>query len=173
MRSRLPPTTHPHYDDIYRQEAQLLGDFTEDLLENALHSFTAGPRHLDRADIRTTVLDSWLYLEREGTVQLHALCVMSNHVHTVVAAPPTSKPVDIGRLMLRHKSYTAVKCNGQLGRQGQGFWAANYFDRTIRTGAWLTTMWYVINNPVKARLVRHWQEWPGTYVSPRYIDHFL
>ena len=173
MQRRLPVQSHPYYEEAYRLEAAALGDLTEDLLETALHGVNSGPKHLDHPAIRGTILNAWRFLERENTVDLHALCTMSNHVHVVVAAPPGRDLIDLGRLMQRHKNYTALTSNKLLGRRGKPFWAPNYFDRTIRAGSWLTVMWYVINNPVKARLVRQWQDWPGTYVSPRFIDHFL
>jgi len=27
-------------------------------------------------------------------------------------------------------------------------------------------MWYVLNNPVKAGLVKNWKDWPATYLNP-------
>lgn len=98
---------------------------------------------------------------------------MSNHVHVILSNPPEKPLVDTGALMDRHKTFTASLCNQELNRTGASFWEPKYFDRTIRQGAWLTGMWYVLNNPVKAGLVKTWQGWPGTYLNPRYASHFL
>ena len=75
--------------------------------------------------------------------------------------------------MRRHKTFTARECNLLRQTSGKPFWAAKYFDRTVRQGKWLIAMWYVLNNPVKAGMVADWQQWGGTYVNPTYVSHFL
>ena len=97
---------------------------------------------------------------------------MPNHVHVILSIPRGPSPGSTARIMRRHKSFTARECNLLLDRTGEPFWAGNYFDRTIRRGGWLRTMWYVLNNPVKAKLVDHWRQWPGNWVNPRFVGHF-
>ena len=171
MQEQLDNVPAAWYKEAYRQEQTRLQDFTESLLETALHTKSYGPRHLDQPALRALVMNSWLYLHTATIICLHALCIMSNHVHVVLSAPE-GKQLDTGRLIRQHKSYTARRCNVLLGQRGTSFWAKNYFDRTIRQGAWLTTMWYMLNNPVKAKLVSQWSDWPGTYVNPLYASHF-
>ena len=41
------------------------------------------------------------------------------------------------------------------------------YDRVIRNGEELErTLWYVMFNPVKTRLVREWNQWPWSYLKP-------
>lgn len=94
---------------------------------------------------------------------------MGNHVHTILKAPPAIMAVPIGPLINRHKTFTARAANILLNRTGRPFWESRYFDVTIRRGRFNTALEYVVNNPVKAGLVEHWQEWSGTYVHPDYL----
>jgi REP element-mobilizing transposase RayT len=159
--------------DAYRKEAERLSRLHEEETEKALHRHLGGPWFLQRTDIRSEVLSGWQFLNDRGEIDLHAVCVMSNHVHAIFSLHANAHPHTTANIMGRHKSFTAGRCNKLLGRTGTPFWAANYFDRTIRRDAWLPTMWYVVNNPVKAGLVSHWREWPGTWVAPRFVCHFV
>jgi len=53
-----------------------------------------------------------------------------------------------------------------LKRNGQ-FWQRESYDHMIREGRELErTIWYVLNNSVKAGLVPSWEQWRWTYVKP-------
>ena len=61
------------------------------------------------------------------------------------------------------KGWTARRCNEALVRQGQ-FWQHESFDHVIRHQVERArVVKYVVDNPVKARLVEHWQDWPWSY----------
>jgi REP element-mobilizing transposase RayT len=129
-----------------------------------------GPTFLRQPELMQIVLNGWMYFERAGEVEVHAVCVMPNHVHAVVSQPRGRQPICPGKLMRRHKTFTANQCNRLLGRTGQAFWATNYFDRTIRRGRYSAVIKYVLCNAVAAGLVRFWQEWPGVYLNPRFAE---
>lgn len=64
------------------------------------------------------------------------------------------------------KKYTARRANPLLGRSG-AFWQDESYDHVIRDSPELErTISYVINNPVKAKLVTSWDLWPWTYLKP-------
>ncbi|MGA9119769.1 MAG: hypothetical protein WB699_10425, partial [Bacteroidota bacterium] len=66
--------------------------------------------------------------------------------------------------------YTARRANKLLSRQG-AFWQDESYDHLIRAGEELErTMWYVVNNPVKAKLAKEWQDWKYTYVKPDLLN---
>ena len=54
----------------------------------------------------------------------------------------------------------ANKANRILGRQGR-FWQEDYFDSLVRSD-WQFAFYvrYVLENPVKAALCKHWDDWP-------------
>ncbi len=161
------------HHEAYTQEMAAINRRYEAEVERVPHQPASGPMFLDQPPLRKIIIDSWKFLQDRGELVVHAVCVMSNHVHVIVSNPPEEPLLDTGALMDRHKTFTARLCNQELNRSGTSFWAPKYFDRTVRQGAWLTAMWYVLNNPVKAGLVESWLEWPGIYLNPRYASHFM
>ncbi|MCP9234789.1 transposase [Lewinella sp. JB7] len=159
--------------EVYTQEMQRISGEVESEIERLLHRWDSGPMHLKCPTISSVIVVSWRFLHDYEEIKLYAVCVMSNHVHVILSAPTGSEKVCLSRIMNRHKRYTACACNLILDTTGQAFWAPNYFDRTIRNGKFFTAMWYVLNNPVKARMVDRWEDWHGTYVNPAYLSHFV
>ncbi|MBN1926414.1 MAG: hypothetical protein JW798_11315 [Prolixibacteraceae bacterium] len=50
-------------------------------------------------------------------------------------------------------------------------WQKENFDTTIRDEKHLYyAVRYTLNNPVKAKLVKRWQDWEGTWCAPGYGD---
>ncbi|HLF19354.1 MAG TPA: hypothetical protein VI704_01060, partial [Bacteroidota bacterium] len=67
------------------------------------------------------------------------------------------------------KWYTALKANRALGRRG-AFWQHESYDHVIRDDDELETfIRYVIENPVKARLAKHWRDWKWTYLKENLV----
>ena len=83
--------------------------------------------------------------------------IMPNHGHMLLS------PIEgfsLSNMMHSIKSYTAHEANLILKRKGQ-FWAKEYFDRYIRDQRhFASTIKYIENNPVKARLCKQPEEWP-------------
>ena len=137
-----------------------------------------GPIWLKDQRIAAMLADSLRY--RDGKVyRLDAYCIMSNHVHVVFAPFLTERDLVEGRsaegltfksfqppldvIMHSLKSFTAQEANKLIGRTG-AFWEAESYDHVIRTHAeFHRVVAYVLNNPVKAHLVRRWQEWPWSW----------
>jgi len=103
---------------------------------------------------------------RDGRVyDLLAYCIMPNHIHIVFSPLPNSDDhyPSVTTIMQSLKAYTAREANKLLDRQGQ-FWQRESYDHWVRNSNELRRIvLYVINNPVKAKLVDHWQDWPWTY----------
>jgi REP-associated tyrosine transposase len=63
------------------------------------------------------------------------------------------------------KGYTAREANRVLGRKGN-FWEPENYDHYVRDATeYERIVRYVLNNPVKAGLVSHWQEWVWNYLQ--------
>jgi REP element-mobilizing transposase RayT len=128
-------------------------------INGLLDSNPSGPSWLSDPRLADLVRDSILYRDR-GQFDLYAFCIMSNHVHMVMATRQNLFDV-LGSL----KKYTARRCNEILGRKGR-FWQREYYDRQIRDEEHLRrVIAYVRNNPVKAGLVKDWADWKWTYVK--------
>lgn len=89
--------------------------------------------------------------------QLHAWCVMPNHVH-VILAPAAGHT--LASVLHSWKSFTAKAANRQLGRTG-AFWQEEYYDHLIRNADdYAHAVRYLTENPVKAGL----PDWPWVWV---------
>jgi putative transposase len=131
-----------------------------------------GPLWLAQPEIAGIVKEALHY--RDGKVfDLHAFCIMSNHVHAVFE--PLSKSEwhsdlarsechsDLPAIMQSLKRHTARQANLILGREG-AFWQDESYDHVIRDGEEYTRIVnYILENPVKAGLVSRCEEWPWTY----------
>ena len=63
------------------------------------------------------------------------------------------------------KGVSAFECNKLLNRRG-AFWHHESYDHMVRDEAELErTIWYILENPVKAGLCRDWSVWKWSYVK--------
>lgn len=117
-----------------------------------------GPRWLEHPQIAEVVAEARHY--RDGNkYNLLAFCIMPNHVHAIVERSVAPLYSTLQSL----KNRTSRQANLILQRTGK-FWQAESYDHVIRCGEELQrTLWYVLNNPVKAQLVDSWDQWPWTY----------
>ncbi len=108
---------------------------------------------------------------------LYSYCIMSNHVHMVFRHLPEMDSKDaiypITEIMASLKKYTARLANISLNRTGQPFWHPESYDRVVRDSNELyNVIFYTLNNPVKAGLVKHWKDWPSSYCKDEFLDLF-
>lgn len=140
--------------------------------EKTLDNAQSGPLWLKDDRIAKEVAESLHY--RDGKVyRLDAYCIMANHVH-VVFAPLAIQPAGeaqtnslryntLASIMQSLKGYTAWKANRLLERSG-AFWHHESYDRSVRnTNEWQRIVTYVLNNPVKAGLIKDWKKWRWSY----------
>lgn len=94
--------------------------------------------------------------------------VMSNHVHTVFSLLEGNK--GLSKIMQSIKGISARESNKILNRTGK-FWQVESFDRLIRNeNEFWNIVRYVLNNPVKTKLVKHWKDWKHSYCHPDYSE---
>jgi REP element-mobilizing transposase RayT len=101
---------------------------------------------------------------RDGKLyDLQAFTIMPNHVHMVMKLLPGA-PV-LFKVMQDLKKYTGLQSNRYLGRDGQ-FWEEESYDHIVRKeDEFYRIVNYILRNPVKARFVRDWKQWPFTFVK--------
>jgi REP element-mobilizing transposase RayT len=139
-----------------------------------------GPLWLKQAEAASIVKEA-LHHYDGNTYDLLAYCIMPNHVHMVFVLLPLS----VGRfsrtdrndgtgvpsyilagILGSIKKFTARRINKLLDRSGT-LWQDESDDHVIRDSNELErTIWYVLNNPVKAGLVDSWKKWSWTYCKP-------
>jgi len=147
------------------QQAYLEGRRLFGRWDTALDTSEGGPRWLADSRIAGLVAESLHY--RHGWVyELHAFCIMPNHVHLVCTPLEKQEGEYHSLTAILHslKRYTAREANKILGRQGE-FWQAESYDHVVRDESeFQRIITYVLNNPVKAGLVSVWEEWPWGYL---------
>ena len=153
--------------------------------EEVLHQATTGPTWLKNETIAQVVADALHHLD-ERAYRLHAYSIMSNHAHvaftpllnerTVLPNPDSirtefvSSDPTLAAIMKSLKGFTAREANKLLGRKGT-FWQAESYDREIRDSReFWRVIKYILNNPVKAGLVRDWREYPFSWLAPELAE---
>jgi hypothetical protein len=110
--------------------------------------------------------------------ELQAYCIMPNHVHLLLGFWPQA--VDekgfykatveggfhqLDKVMKLIKGGSSYLINKALGRSGP-LWAKDSYDHFVRNDqSWGRILNYIVNNPVKAGLIKEPEEWPFTYVK--------
>jgi putative transposase len=164
--------TYRLYGSVPKEEMQkLLAQFqlakSEDDKARAFLAYDAvldrnGPYYLQEPAIRQIVMDSLAHMDRTE-IHIYAYTIMPNHVHAVF---DLNSKRDLYSVMQSHKTFTARRANAILGLTGNPFWQQETYDHVVRKGRLGAAIWYVLLNPVKAGLVKRWQDWPGTYLAP-------
>ena len=156
--------------------------------EDILHRAQDGPMWLADHAVAQKVADNLHRLDGE-LLRLDAYSIMSNHVHSVFQPFFTESDMSklgsvddelmdlvledsgLPRIMFLLKGRSARECNKVLGRLGR-FWEHESFDRVIRWGKFDQTVKYVLNNPVKAALVKNWEDWRWNYCRQDLVERF-
>jgi putative transposase len=133
------------------------------VLESWLDKATIGPTWLADARVADVVAEA-LHHRDDKKYRLDAYSIMPNHVHSVFAPlAQNDTPESLSSIMHSLKRHTATRANQILARSG-AFWEHESFDHFIRNRAESKrVIKYVLQNPVKAGLVKTWEEWPWNY----------
>ncbi|MEZ4961971.1 MAG: transposase [Saprospiraceae bacterium] len=148
------------YDEQKRSFARFDGFLDHNLNE---------PHWLKIPDIAELVASSIQHFANKH-YQLWAYTIMSNHVHILLTMLPGA-PM-LWKVLQDSKKYSGRQANQWLGREGEKFWEHESYDHLVRDGKlnepgeFYRIQNYILNNPVKAGLVKTWEEWPWTYYCP-------
>lgn len=113
---------------------------------------------------------------------LIAFTIMSNHFHLLIDTSSqltdipdnveitTENYAPLEKIMHQIKGGSAFEINKVIGRKGR-FWQPESYDHFTRTvEEFFNIIRYIANNPVKAGLVRQWNDFPFTYVKSDFLD---
>ena len=114
------------------------------------------------------VVDAWKFFDGQY-YDLISYVVMPNHVHVLIN---TYESHGLSDVIHSWKSFTAHEIKKYL-RDNAGetpalpaIWQEEYWDRFIRDEKhFASAIDYILENPVKAGLVKQGQDWPWSYVN--------
>ncbi len=128
---------------------------------------------LKNEDCAKAVVDNWHYFDKKR-YDLIAYVVMPNHVHLLIK---TYEGYSLGELVKTWKSYSTrmikkflkskedADYQSALPGKENKIWQREYWDRFIRDEIhFQKSIAYILENPVKAGLVKNWQEWNWCFV---------
>ncbi len=165
-------TTSP---DLQKQLKQHIQDRYFEKIEDLLDHATYGDRFLHEP-VCTQILKN-VMTEYDGKhYDLSAFCIMPNHVHLLIdtSTQLLSDEQDeelenyqfLKDIMRRIKGKSGLLLNRERHTSGE-FWFKESYDRYIRNPLHYNyTLSYILENPVKAKLVQNWTDWQGTYLKP-------
>ncbi len=137
-----------------------------DFINDYLDFCKEGPKWLSRLQIAAMIIENLLKMN-DKQYKLFCFCIMSNHVHVLMK--PKFKfektPYSLAEIFRGHKGVTARQANLILHRHGS-FWQAENYDHYIRDDEeFYNIAWYILNNPVKAKLVKNFRDWEFTWID--------
>jgi REP element-mobilizing transposase RayT len=98
---------------------------------------------------------------RKLAYRLYGYTLMPDHLHVLLS--PAASERQLAYWLDVFKSYTTNRFH-QLGYRGP-LWQPSAHDHVCRDGETVeAVLTYIVNNPVRAGLVAHWQDWPWTNV---------
>ena len=101
------------------------------------------------------LLDSVAHRVRKGEWWAHAATIMPDHVHLILSF---SQDVLLEKSVQNWKHWTSHEF-GIL-------WQRDFFEHRLRSDeSFEQKIDYVLQNPVRAGLVKDWREWPFTFVA--------
>ncbi len=94
-------------------------------------------------------------------VELHAFCLMPDHLHVVLSIPRGGVGVAECIRLFRQRIHYATRAE-----HPEPLWQRSFYDHVIRSGEGLgRTCEYVVNNPVRKGLVDRWERYPYAWLS--------
>ena len=130
--------------------------------------YHVGARGVDRCSIYRDLDDRRLFLclielaAQRTDVIVRAYCLMTTHYHLVVETPELS----LSKALQLVNGRYAQLFNDRHQRVGHLFQGRFWADLIESDEQFENVCRYVVNNPVRAGLVKRWREWPWARYSP-------
>lgn len=144
-------------------------------IDQLLHKIVNGPMVLSQKEILDKTKEVLHRFDGEF-YDLICYSIMSNHVHMLIDTSIqikedqyfdefTDKFTTLDQIMKRVKAPIARFANTILNTSGQ-FWERESYDIYIRNEIMMgNVISYILENPVKAKLVENWEDYSGNYLK--------
>lgn len=134
---------------------------------------TAGKRpYFSNHDICELILSELHYRRAKKEIKLFCYCIMPDHIHMLISLEKnyTEKIGAFGERTLQNWVSAFKRHASGIGRRLHNinpFWQTNFYDHIVRSDeSLLEICQYILNNPVRKRMVPTWEE----YSYSRIID---
>lgn len=118
---------------------------------------------------RATVIDVLEEIQDAARIcrfRMHAYCFMPDHLHLLVESE--SETSDLCRFVSRWKQRTGFNYSRRTGTR---LWQVGFFDHVLRSDeSTRRHALYVVDNPIRAGLVRSVGEYPFAWSDPCWMD---
>lgn len=143
--------------------------------DTLLHHSNTGPKWLKDSKIAHIIVDTLHKFDGER-YKLVCYCIMPNHIHFLIDTHGVyncsktnlggkSRSYPLAETLRFIKGRTARYSNLELQRTGP-FWQHESYDHYVRDQAEFDRIiYYILQNPMKAGLIRRYQKEPFTYLS--------
>lgn len=151
--------------ELYKIQKRYFAKF-----DSYLHQCLNGVQYLAIEAIAEVLVEALHYRDTKY-YQLHAFCIMPNHVHVLLTS--TIHQEGFFRVLQSLKRHTARKSNELLDLTGNSFWGEESYDHVVRDDEeFVRIIDYIVQNPVKAGLTGKWEDWKYTYVSKEIMQWY-
>jgi REP element-mobilizing transposase RayT len=162
FQNKLGQLYHKSQNSDHAQQQEELFTFYDEQLDR----YEAPSISLTQSQYAKVLMDIFHFHEGKK-YSIICYCIMSNHVHLLLQ-PLEKLPGEFFQLreiMHSLRSYSATKLN-QLSHRKGTLWAYDFFDHSMRDEQnTIDTIKYILENPVKAGLVKQWEDWPWSYLN--------
>jgi len=125
---------------------------------------TSGPTWMKEPKVAEIIKGALNYFD-ETRYEIICYTIMSNHIHLIFHKLDRT----LSKTMQSFKGYLGRTANDFLKRTGVPFWESESYDHWIRDEQELVfQINYVLNNPVKAGIVKRWEDFPHTYIREEF-----
>jgi putative transposase len=144
----------PQAGESPRERSIRLGKLHFAAADRELDGATTGPMFLREPELATIVEEAILFGCAER-YKLWAWCVMPNHVHVLLT------PIwELERVTKGLKGYTSRQINLHQNAPGRSVWQGESYDHWVRDAdEFERIVFYIENNPVKAKLCQAQADW--------------
>jgi REP element-mobilizing transposase RayT len=126
---------------------------------------TRAHNQLALPDVAPAIFDTVRHRQELDLWWPHVFLIMPDHVHAVLSFPPSGKPIKL--IVRKWKEWTAK----QFGIQ----WQRDFFEHRLRREeSRRQKADYILQNPVRRKLVSRPEDWPYVYFGngqrPQFTD---
>ena len=117
----------------------------------------AGVRYLGRPEVAAIVMEAIQYRVNNGVWRVFEHVIMPSHIHLLLEF----RLLGLRQSLIDFKRRTGYLAARVLRLRKKSFWQREWFDHWVRTPDEAASIrQYIRQNPVKAGLVRSYQDWP-------------